>query len=133
LEVYLSNASIPKTTSKSIEEVKFKRMDVDKFLCGYKKFHSNYFANNYQIYKELRNTQAPKMLMISCCDSRVDPAIITQCDPGDIFVVRNVANVVAPYSPDGKQHGTSAAIEYAVKVLNVKNMIVMGHSKCGGM
>ena len=64
---------------------------------------------------------------------RVDPAIITDCDPGDIFVVRNVANLVAPYHPDAGLHGTSSAIEYAVKVLGVENVIVLGHSKCGGI
>lgn len=70
---------------------------------------------------------------MGCCDSRVDPAIITQCDPGDLFVIRNVANLVAPHSPDGRAHGVSAALEYAVQVLKVDNIIILGHSKCGGM
>jgi carbonic anhydrase len=64
---------------------------------------------------------------------RVDPAIITDCDPGDIFIIRNVANLVAPYHVDGGLHGTSSALEYAIKVLNVENIIVLGHSKCGGI
>ena len=63
----------------------------------------------------------------------VDPAIITDCDPGDIFIVRNVANLVPPYKPDEHHHGTSAALEYAVKVLAVQNIIVLGHSNCGGI
>jgi carbonic anhydrase len=72
-------------------------------------------------------------VLVGCCDSRVDPAIITQCDPGDLFVIRNVANLVAPYHPDGMQHGVSAALEYAIQVLKVENIIILGHSKCGGM
>ena len=64
---------------------------------------------------------------------RVDPAIITDCDPGDLFIIRNVANLVAPYHADDGLHGTASAIEYAVKVLNVENVIVLGHSKCGGI
>ena len=64
---------------------------------------------------------------------RVDPAIITGADPGDLFIIRNVANLIAPYHPDGFQHGVSAALEYAVQVLNVENIIVLGHSRCGGI
>ena len=85
------------------------------------------------MYADLQKGQAPKTLVIGCCDSRVDPAMITNCNPGDIFVVRNVANIVPVYNLDHSHHGTSSAIEYAVKVLNVENIIVLGHSKCGGI
>ncbi len=77
--------------------------------------------------------QHPEILMIGCSDSRVDPALLTQSEPGELFMVRNVANLVPPYQPDGSYHGTSAAIEYAVRVLGVSEIIVMGHSQCGGI
>lgn len=71
--------------------------------------------------------------MIGCSDSRVDPALLTTAEPGELFVVRNVANLVPPYQPDGAYHGTSAAIEYAVKSLKVSEIIVLGHAQCGGI
>ncbi|KAJ3315905.1 hypothetical protein HDV04_000112 [Boothiomyces sp. JEL0838] len=97
----------------------------------------NYFTENRTLYETLQNGQAPKTILIGCCDSRVDPAIITDCDPGDIFVVRNVANLVAPYKPgnftEKGHHGTASALEYAVKVLKVESIVILGHSKCGGI
>ncbi len=82
----------------------------------------------------LKDGQCPQVLVVACSDSRVDPAIITQCDPGDLFVIRNVANLIPPYEVDEQTyHGTSAAIEFAVRYLNVKDIIVLGHSKCGGI
>lgn len=77
--------------------------------------------------------QNPQVMTISCCDSRVDPALILQCDPGDLFVVRNIANIVPPYEKDSLHHGTSAALEYGVKNLQVKHLIIMAHSECGGI
>jgi carbonic anhydrase len=71
--------------------------------------------------------------VVSCCDSRVDPALILQCDPGDLFVVRNVANIVPPYEKDEAHHGTSAALEFGIRVLQVKQLILLGHSQCGGI
>jgi carbonic anhydrase len=81
----------------------------------------------------IRYGQYPEALIISCSDSRIDPAIITASEPGDLFVVRNVAAIVPPYEENGDYHGTSAAIEYAVKALEVGNIIVMGHALCGGV
>jgi carbonic anhydrase len=98
-----------------------------------RRFQKTYFGDNNELYKTLRQGQTPKTLLIGCCDSRVDPAIITDCDPGDLFVVRNVANLVAPYNPDKSYHGVSAALEFAVKGLKVQNIIIMGHTKCGGI
>lgn len=72
-------------------------------------------------------------MIVSCCDSRVDPALILQCDPGDLFVVRNVANIVPPYEKDEAHHGTSAALEFGVCFLKVKHLILLGHSQCGGI
>lgn len=81
----------------------------------------------------LKQGQSPKTMIIGCSDSRVDPAILTNCAPGDIFTVRNVANLVPPYQEDGGQHGVSAALEFAVCHLGVEHIIVLGHSQCGGI
>ena len=72
-------------------------------------------------------------MMVACCDSRVDPALMLQCDPGDLFVVRNVANIVPPCETDDSHHGTSAALEFGVCHLKVKHLIILGHSQCGGI
>jgi len=77
--------------------------------------------------------QAPLALVIACCDSRVSPETIFSAGPGELFVLRNVANVIPPYRPDGKHHGTSAAIEFALGGLAVPHIVVMGHSQCGGV
>lgn len=85
-------------------------------------------------YRELaRSGQTPETLIIACCDSRAAPELIFDSGPGELFVVRNVANLVPPYSPDGEFHSTSAALEFAVQSLKVKNIIVMGHGRCGGI
>ncbi|KAI8909788.1 carbonate dehydratase [Gorgonomyces haynaldii] len=108
-------------------------VQLDKMLEGYRRFKTNYFASNPVLFQSLMHKQSPKTLLIGCCDSRVDPAIITDCEPGDLFVIRNVANLVGPYHPDGGLHGVSAAMEYAVQALNVENIIVLGHAHCGGI
>jgi carbonic anhydrase len=77
--------------------------------------------------------QKPEIMIIACCDSRVSPEVIFDARPGELFVVRNVANLVPPYSPDGELHGTSAALEFAVQALRVKHIVVMGHGRCGGV
>lgn len=108
---------------------------LSKLVEGYQNFYKQYFIDNPELYKTLvENGQSPKILVIACSDSRVDPSIIMGTEPGDIFVVRNVANLVPPYE-DGNNgcHGVSAAIEYAVTALGVENIIVMGHSHCGGI
>lgn len=107
--------------------------DMSKFLSGFKKFQKTFFQNNTDLYSKLAVGQNPKTLLVGCCDSRVDPVMITGSDPGDLFVVRNVANLIAPYAPDKGHHGVSAAIEYAVKVLKVENIVVLGHVQCGGI
>ena len=77
--------------------------------------------------------QTPKVLLIGCCDSRVDPAIIFDAQPGEMFVLRNVANLVPPYAPDQGHHGTSAAVEFAIRGLDVEHIVVLGHARCGGV
>ncbi len=79
------------------------------------------------------NGQKPEIMVIACCDSRVSPEVIFDARPGELFVVRNVANLVPPYAPDGELHGTSAALEFAVQALKVRHIVVMGHGRCGGV
>lgn len=105
----------------------------EKLTDGFKRFHKQYFGDDNRLYASMRDGQPAKTMMIACCDSRVDPAIMTDCDPGDLFIVRNVANLVPPCESAGHYHGTSAALEFAVNSLNVENIIVMGHANCGGI
>jgi len=105
----------------------------EKLLGGFKRFQQEYFGDDSRLYASMKDGQPAKTLMVACCDSRVDPAIITDCDPGDLFIVRNVANLVPPCDNDGHHHGTSAALEFAVNNLEVENIIVMGHAGCGGI
>jgi len=105
-----------------------------KMLQGYQAFRDKYVHGDKYILQYLSYYgQQPEVMMVSCCDSRVDPALIMQCDPGDLFVVRNVANIVPPYEKDDLHHGTSAALEFAVCHLKVKHLIIMGHRQCGGI
>lgn len=105
-----------------------------KILTGYQSFRKKYVHGNKSIMKYLSyHGQKPQIMMVSCCDSRVDPALILQCDPGDLFVVRNVANIVPPFEKDEAHHGTSAALEFGVRVLKVEHLILLGHSQCGGI
>jgi carbonic anhydrase len=107
--------------------------EIEYITQGYKKFRQKYFDGNNSLFEDLKNGQNPKILVIACSDSRVDPAIILNCKPGDLFVVRNVANLVPPYENDDGHHGTSAALEFAVCDLEVKHIIIFGHSGCGGI
>ena len=103
-------------------------------LEGYNAFKETTYRQNTELFHLLAAQQSPKAMMIACCDSRVDPAIITNADPGDLFILRNVANIVPPRSaPDMGHHGTSAALEFAVFALQVEYIIVMGHAGCGGI
>lgn len=108
--------------------------EIKKLLQGFQRFHARYFEQNRQLFDQLaRRGQTPPTLVIGCSDSRVDPAILTDTAPGDLFVVRNVANLVPPCESGGTFHGTSAALEFAVCNLGVKNVIVLGHAYCGGI
>lgn len=106
-----------------------------ELLKGYEKFFDEYFVSSPELYRHLATEgQSPKTLVIACSDSRVDPSIVFKAAPGDIFVIRNVANLVPPFEKDFVHcHGTSAAIEYAVEYLKVENIVVLGHSNCGGI
>ncbi|MEZ4600381.1 MAG: carbonic anhydrase [Syntrophotaleaceae bacterium] len=107
--------------------------DIARLIAGFRRFQENYFRGDTELYDQLKEGQQPSTLVIGCSDSRVDPAILMDSAPGDLFVVRNVANLVPPYEPDAGYHGVSAALEYAVRNLRVTHIIVLGHSQCGGI
>ncbi len=107
---------------------------IHKLIEGSQRFKSKEFKKNKRVFKRLATEgQEPKILFIGCSDSRVVPNLITDTGPGDLFVVRNIGNFVAPYKPDEDFHSTAAAIEYAVNVLEVEDIIVCAHSNCGAI
>lgn len=106
----------------------------EALLSGYKRFRDGHWAEAKAQYEALAvEGQKPHTLVVACSDSRADPAVIFDTAPGQLFVIRNVANLVPPYEPDGQLHGVSAALEFGVKVLKVKRIVVMGHALCGGV
>jgi len=106
----------------------------DHLLNGYRNFMKGHYSQESQRYRALaREGQAPETMVIACCDSRSAPEVIFDSGPGELFVVRNVANLVPPYAPDGQYHSTSAALEFGVQSLKVKNIVVVGHGRCGGI
>ena len=103
-------------------------------LDGYSNFRSGRYASEAERYRKLgEGSQKPRVMIIACCDSRAAPETIFDAGPGEMFVVRNVANLVPPYTPDGGHHATSAALEFAVMSLGVQHIVVMGHGRCGGI
>ena len=103
-------------------------------LDGYRTFTSQRLPTEQSRYRELAERgQSPEVMVIGCCDSRVSPEVIFDAGPGELFVVRNVANLVPVYAPDGGAHGVSAALEYAVRALRIKHVVVLGHAQCGGI
>jgi len=105
-----------------------------RLIDGYSAFAGGRLRREQDRYRELAERgQSPQIMVIGCCDSRVSPEVIFDASPGELFVVRNVANIVPPYTPDGKAHGVSAALEFGVAALKVKHIVVLGHAQCGGV
>src|SRR5262245_64865263 len=107
----------------------------DRLTEGYRAFLAGRFASERYRYEQLAESgQKPEIMVIGCVDSRVSPEVIFDASPGELLVVRNVANLVPPYEPDrNSQHGTSAALEFGVQALRVKHIVVLGHAHCGGI
>jgi carbonic anhydrase len=106
---------------------------MESLIAGYRRFRATGWPERRRVFETLaRRGQHPKALVLACVDSRVDPAMIFDAGPGEILTVRNVANLVPPYAPDGTYHGTSAALEFGVRVLEVPHIVVLGHGMCGG-
>jgi carbonic anhydrase len=106
---------------------------MNNLLAGYSRFRTHGWPKQKQAFESLADGQSPKALVLSCVDSRVDPAMIFDTAPGEVLTVRNVANLVPPYAPDAKHHSTSAALEFGVRVLQVRHIMVLGHGSCGGV
>ncbi len=106
---------------------------MQQLLDGYRRFRAQQWPERRAIFERLAGGQSPRAMIVACCDSRVDPTMIFNAEPGELFVLRNVANLVPPYQPDLAFHATSAALEFAVRVLEVTDLIVMGHAMCGGI
>ena len=105
-----------------------------QLLDGYRTFTTQRLPTEQSRYRELSaNGQSPETMVIGCCDSRVSPEVIFDAGPGELFVMRNIANLVPTYQPDANAHGVSAALEFAVSVLHVKHIVVLGHAQCGGI
>ena len=105
-----------------------------RLVEGYQSFLDGRLRHEQDRYRELAQAgQSPEVMVIGCCDSRVSPEVIFDARPGELFVVRNVANIVPPYAPDGHAHGVSAALEFGVAALKVKHIVVLGHAHCGGV
>jgi carbonic anhydrase len=107
--------------------------DIANFIAGFRRFQEKYFSEDRELFEQLRQGQRPKAAIIACADSRVDPALLMGAEPGDVFVVRNVANLVPPYEPGGGFASVPAALEFAVLSLQVEHVIVLGHAQCGGI
>lgn len=106
----------------------------DRLLEGYSAFLGGRLREEQSRYQALAEKgQSPEIMVVGCCDSRVSPEVIFDARPGELFVVRNVANIVPPYEPDGHAHGVSAALEFGVAALKVKHIVVLGHAQCGGV
>jgi carbonic anhydrase len=107
---------------------------MDRLIDGYRRFRAEGWPDRKRLFERLADQgQRPRALVIGCVDSRVDPGMILDAGPGELLVVRNVANLVPPYAPDSNHHSTSAAIEFAVRVLEVPDIVVIGHGMCGGI
>jgi carbonic anhydrase len=107
--------------------------DFAALINGYRRFRDSDWKRQRERWDALKESQSPKVMVIACSDSRVDPATIFDTSPGEMFVVRNVANLVPPFEADGGRHGVSAALEFAVTQLEVPEIIVLGHGGCGGV
>jgi carbonic anhydrase len=106
----------------------------EQLITGYRSFAQHRLPAEQSRYHELAEVgQSPQIMVIGCCDSRVSPEVVFDADPGELLVVRNVANLVPPYAPDGRAHGVSSALEFGVQVLHVKHIVVLGHAQCGGI
>jgi carbonic anhydrase len=107
---------------------------IRRMVSGFRSFREKYYEQRPERLQSLATDgQRPQVLVIGCSDSRVDPALLTGAEPGELFVVRNVANLVPPYEPDARHHGTSAALQFAVQDLGVTDIVILGHSSCGGI
>jgi carbonic anhydrase len=106
-------------------------MPIQRIIKGLNQFHDNYFVSHQELFEQLSHGQSPEVLFITCSDSRIDPNLLTQTQPGELFIIRNVGNLIPPYG--ALNSGEGAGIEYAVQALGIKEIIICGHTHCGAM
>jgi carbonic anhydrase len=106
---------------------------MERLIEGFRRFRGTFDEQHRARFERLAARQRPRYAVVACCDSRIDTALIFDAVPGEIFLIRNIANLIPPYRPDARQHSTSAAIEYAVRFLKVSQLVVLGHAGCGGI
>ena len=106
---------------------------IDDVIAGFFQFRDTVFHPNRERFRQLAVGQRPKVMIVACCDSRVSPAMLINAAPGELFTLRNIANLVPPCEGGPTRHGTSAALEYAVRALEVEAIVVLGHARCGGI
>lgn len=106
-------------------------MPIERIIQGINAFQANYFSAHQEFFQQLSQKQSPEVLIITCSDSRIDPNLLTQTKPGELFVIRNIGNIIPPHGTLNSSEG--AGIEYAVAALNIKHVVVCGHSHCGSM
>lgn len=112
----------------------FLNPEIKKLIDGNQQFREKFFNSDNTVFNELvLSGQRPKTMIITCADSRIDPAMIFNCQPGELFVVRNIANLIPPYEDNDTYHGTSAALEFGTCFLNIEQIIILGHTQCGGI
>lgn len=122
------------TTSRTVDRGRGHGLLPDRLVSGYEAFLGGRFAREQDRFRRLAETgQTPRIMLIGCCDSRVSPEVIFDVGPGELFILRNIANLVPPYAPNDDLHGTSAALEFGVMGLEVEHIVVMGHAGCGGV
>ena len=120
------------STTSNVEDANVR--NISELVVGYRTFLEKQYQEDAETYRTLADVgQSPRTMVVACCDSRVDPSRIFSAKPGQLFIVRNVANLVPPFEPLGDYHGTSAALEFAVTSLGVENIVVLGHARCGGI
>jgi len=108
--------------------------EISQLIVGAEKFHQKYFSENgNNLFATLKNGQKPKFLVVCCSDSRVDPALLFDCKPGDLFIVRNVANLIPSYESSNDSAGVAAALQFGILHLGIRNIVILGHSACGGI
>jgi carbonic anhydrase len=130
----LGDKSMSKTTSRTAGRGRGHAVLPERLVSGYEAFLGGRFPYEQERFRHLAETgQNPRIMLIGCCDSRVSPEVIFDARPGELFVVRNIANLVPPYGPNDDLHGTSAALEFGVMGLGVEHIVLMGHASCGGV
>ncbi|MGH6845958.1 MAG: carbonic anhydrase [Methylocella sp.] len=134
ISCYFWGGTVSGTTTQTAGPKRGRSLLPERLVVGYEAFLGGRFTREKDRFRHLAEAgQKPRIMLIGCCDSRVSPEVIFETEPGELFVLRNIANLVPPYAPNDDLHGTSAALEFGVIALGVEHLVVMGHASCGGV